>query len=229
MIALTPHLHVHSLGTVNVCFALDDDGWWLIDTGMPGSADAILHAAASLGQQPTGLRGIVLTHHHIDHAGSAADLHARTGAPIHAHPLDAELIRRGIPARETLRGGPGIARRALMALGGGSMPRAYDPAPVAVEVEDDGSVPALGGLRAYHTPGHSAGHLAFLSARENTLIAGDACANLLGLDPSFAHEDFPLARQSLARLATLVFERACFGHGRPIVHDAQARFRRRWA
>lgn len=38
------------------------------------------------------VRAIVLSHHHVDHVSGAADLRARTGAPILAHPLTAERV-----------------------------------------------------------------------------------------------------------------------------------------
>ncbi len=40
-----------SLGPVNA-FLIDDDGLTLIDTGVPGSSDAILQAVRELGRQP---------------------------------------------------------------------------------------------------------------------------------------------------------------------------------
>jgi len=55
----------------------DRDSVTLIDTGAPGSAAEIL---AKL----PGIDRIVLTHGHVDHVGSAADLRASTGAPVMA-------------------------------------------------------------------------------------------------------------------------------------------------
>jgi hypothetical protein len=40
--------------------------------------------------------------------------------------------------------------------------------------------------------------------------------------------DFEEALRSLAILARLEFDVACFGHGRPIPSGAGARFRRKW-
>ena len=61
------------------------------------------------------------------------------------------------------------------------------------------------------------------------LFAADACGNTMGLSPSVGYEDFEEGKRSLSRLADLDFDKACFGHGRAIMHDASARFRKKWA
>src|SRR6202789_2903245 len=50
------------------CYLIhESDGFTLLDTGLPGSADAILAAARTLGAP---IRRILLTHAHMDHTGS---------------------------------------------------------------------------------------------------------------------------------------------------------------
>ena len=55
---------------------------------------------------------------------------------------------------------------------------------------------------------------------------GDACANMLGLGPPIAYEDRGRGERSQRKLARLDFDIACFGHGKPILRDASARFRK---
>ncbi len=71
---------------VNCYLVREDDGLTLIDTGISGSAPAILAAAQRRGAP---IARIALTHAHVDHAGSLDALHA--AAP------DAEIL---VPARE---------------------------------------------------------------------------------------------------------------------------------
>jgi glyoxylase-like metal-dependent hydrolase (beta-lactamase superfamily II) len=60
----------------------------LIDTGAAGSGAEIVSALP-------GVDRIVLTHDHVDHSGSAAELHDATGAPVLAGAGDAAAIRMG--------------------------------------------------------------------------------------------------------------------------------------
>ncbi len=84
------------VGHVHVV-ALPDGGYAAVDTAVPGSAPAILDALARLGARPHDLRQIVLTHSHIDHMGSAADLVEATGARVLAGAADAPVIRGTAP------------------------------------------------------------------------------------------------------------------------------------
>jgi glyoxylase-like metal-dependent hydrolase (beta-lactamase superfamily II) len=228
MKTITPDIHELSLGIVNVWLIRDGDGWALIDTGAPNSAGEILNAAAILGFQPGQLGHIVLTHHHADHAGSLAALRLRTPAGATAHPLDADLIRRGTAVRPTLKPGPGALSQVLVRLFGASGSAPYEPGIVEGVANDGDLLPIAGGLRVIHTPGHSAGHIALLAEKHGVLFAGDACASMFGLGPSIMYEDAAAGLRSLARLATLDFQAVCFGHGRAITRDAAGRFRGRW-
>ena len=61
--------------------------WVLADTGTPFSAGAILRAAVKLFGRESRPEGIILTHGHFDHAGSALELAEYWDVPIYAHPL----------------------------------------------------------------------------------------------------------------------------------------------
>ena len=57
-----------------------EDGLLLVDAGIPGNAKRTLAFIERLGRRPDELRTIVLTHWHIDHVGSVAELERLTGA-----------------------------------------------------------------------------------------------------------------------------------------------------
>ena len=103
-------------------------------------------------------------------------------------------------------------------------------APTAIDgrLNDGDVLPIAGGIRVIHTPGHCAGHVAYLWEERGVLFAGDTCKNFLGFSLSIGYEDLPDGRRSLGKLASLDFDTACFGHGKTMVGAAGERFKRRW-
>ena len=96
-------------------------------------------------------------------------------------------------------------------------------------VSDGEVMEDLDGLQVIHTPGHCAGQVAFLWPREGgVLFVGDAAANTLGLRLSISYEDLALGKSVLAKLSTLPFSIALFGHGRTMTGGAAAKFARKW-
>jgi glyoxylase-like metal-dependent hydrolase (beta-lactamase superfamily II) len=226
-VEIVPDLYAIRLGYVNAFLIRSRDGLILVDTGLPGSESKILAAVAGLGYGPADVRHIFVTHLHADHTGSLAALKRATGAPATMHPIDAALTRRGETVRPFVAG-PGLLNRLLFAATRFlRMPAGVEPAEIEREVHDNAELP--GGLTAIHAPGHAAGQLCFFWPRHGgVLIAADACGNLPRLGYSVLYEDLAVAEQTLARLARLEFQVACFGHGNPLLPDAAGRFRQKW-
>jgi|SRR5712692_3293227 len=202
-------------------YLVDAGGLTLIDTAINSSAGAILAAIEKIGRRPADVQRIVVTHCHPDHYGSLAELKRRTGAPAVMHPLDAAEVRKGTTGRRMSFRGPLTVFNGIFA-----RPPSTQPAEVEQEVTDGQELP--GGLRVVHAPGHSDGHIALLWPQRGVLFAGDACWHLTRLALLPFYVDLEEGRRSLARLAGLDFEVACFGHGRPITAGASERFRRKW-
>ena len=227
---ITPHVSRIGMGYVSA-YLIAQDEVTVIDTGLPNHREIILKAASQAGRKPDEVRHILLTHHHADHTGSLAELMGATSAKAYIHPLDAAVVRGEKPApgpnRENLAGrilGPLMAR----------ITPKLQPIEALEETNDGDEVPAAGGLKAIHTPGHTSGHLAFLWPQNGgVLFAGDAAGNIFGLGPPISAlgamftEDVACAKESFRKLAALEFDIACFGHGGPIKGKAHAAFRRR--
>lgn len=81
-------------GLVNAHLVRGDKGCILVDTGLPGSESKISRALESIGMTLSDIRLIVVTHAHVDHAGSAARIRLLSSAPILAHAGDAPYYAR---------------------------------------------------------------------------------------------------------------------------------------
>ncbi len=228
---IAPSLYLVPLGLVNAFFIDEPGDGVLIDTGFPGNTDKILSALKELGKQPSDVRHILLTHTHADHIGNAAALKKATGARTYMHPLDAPITEAGTGFRP-MRPAPGSLNHVMTALIHfriSTLKMKVDPCPIDHRVEDGTVLPLAGGITAVHAPGHCLGQLAFLWPRHGgVLFAADSCGNASKLDWSVAYEDIAEGERSLRKLAKFDFQIACFGHGKPILKDAAARFRQRW-
>ena len=193
---------------VNCFLVREDDGLTLVDTGLPGSAEAILSAASEAGGE---ISRIALTHAHGDHVGSLAVLHERLpGVEVAISQRDARF----------LRGDKSLDPDEPAAKLKGSY--------VKVDVEPTRLLSAgdrVGSLEVVASPGHTPGHVAFLDTRDLTLIAGDSFQTLGGVAvagtikplfplPALGTWHKPTAAASARKLRELEPSRLAVGHGR---------------
>ncbi|MFF0749373.1 MBL fold metallo-hydrolase [Streptomyces sp. NPDC004267] len=199
----------------------------LVDAGTPGSGRRIVEQIAAHGVDPADVSLIVVTHGHIDHFGSAAELHRLTGAPGAGHVADLGPYRTGRVREPYLPTGP-MGR--LMA-GNKELHVRAEPFEPDVLVTGETDLTDFGiAARIMPTPGHTAGSVSVLTDGGD-LVAGDLIANsFFGLvrgrpaNPPF-HDD-PL--RNLASLRTMLAlgpTRFHVGHGTPLEPDRV----RRWA
>ncbi len=183
------------------------EGAVIIDPGYIGSQRAALRFLASRGYAPEDLRWVILTHHHVDHSGTARELCRQTGAQLAVHADDAPYLAPGRPRERVTCWGlfdrlpVGIARFLVACTG-----------PVGRILRDGDEI---AGLHVIHAPGHTPGSICLWSARESALFVGDVLNNEHGLrrPPWTVNHDRRKAWQAPARLLGLEYERAYFGHG----------------
>ena len=192
----------------------DGDRATLIDTGPPGSGGAVAAALAGLGLDRDAVVRIVLTHYHVDHSGSAAEIRGWAGAEVVAHVGDAPVVRgdRAEPELDLLP----AEQQLQAALGLGAM-AAAPPCPVDREVVDGDLLDLDGGARVVHGPGHTPGSIALHLPASRVLFTGDTVAESDGrvlLGPF--NLDRAQAAGSFRMLTALDVDLALVGHGEPV-------------
>jgi glyoxylase-like metal-dependent hydrolase (beta-lactamase superfamily II) len=219
-------VHIIPMGMANAFLIEGNDGLTLIDAGFPGKAAAVFSALRELGRSVDQLKHLILTHGHPDHIGSAAAIVRQTGARTYMHPFDIAMAESGGPFRG-LKGAPGLLGPVLCRLFYNANER-VEPLVIDQTLVDGETLSIAGGIEVIHVPGHCAGQVALLWQPGRMLFAGDAASNILGLDDPIGFENLEEGRASQRKLASLSFEAAGFGHGKPITSNASTRFRDKW-
>jgi len=217
---ILPNLHALEFPISQAYIWERPEGLTIIDTCIAGSESEILDAVAALGHRPEDVTEVVLTHFHADHCGSAAAIASATQATVIAHRVDAPAIA-GLE-----HGRPPVLTVEERPLAESILPR-VPPAPtIAVDRLVDEGDTLRGGAVVLSVPGHTPGSMALLLPQLGVLLTGDTIAsfnNRVILGPF--NVDREQAVQSVRKLADLEFQVACFGHGAPLVDEADQQIR----
>ncbi|MET8863253.1 MBL fold metallo-hydrolase [Nonomuraea sp. NPDC004580] len=153
----------------------------LIDAGWnhPDAWDALTGGLAALGIDVSTVSGVVVTHFHPDHAGLAGQVREASGGWIAMHEDDAALVRlmTEYAAGEHDDFQSDMLRRAGADPGEARQAMGTRPVPPALPDRElrDGDLVDLPGrkLRAFHTPGHTPGHICLHLEDADRLFTGD--------------------------------------------------------
>jgi glyoxylase-like metal-dependent hydrolase (beta-lactamase superfamily II) len=194
------------LRLVNAFLVREDDGFTLVDTGIPGGADDLIRAAETAGGA---IKRIALTHGHGDHVGSLDALKQKLGDSV-------EVLMPKLDAR--IHAGEKVVEGKLP----GGWPKITTTPDVRLQPGDH-----VGSLEVIAAPGHTPGHSALLDTRDRSLIAGDTFTTIGSVQVSnHFYWRFPLAamatwdkskdQESARTLRALDPTVLVVGHGAPV-------------
>lgn len=210
---IAPGIHQIPTSRVSNCFLIREPVPTLIDSGIPKQAGRIAAYLSDLRLSVNDVHRLILTHHDIDHIGSAQELRRVTGMTVYLHPLDVPYAL-GQQRRKPL---PKVLVGSVFGRG-----MRYGPPKPTLPLEDG---QLIENITVIHTPGHTPGHVCLLC--DGVLFAGDAIVTgeTFRISPQILTHDMKAARESVRKLLAYDFHTAVSGHGRP-THDAKAKLER---
>lgn len=211
------------LGRTNGYLVLHGSSAILVDSGLPTHLPAITGLLAEVGLAVEDLDLILLTHRHLDHAGSAEALRIRSGAPVVVHRADAEAVQ-GRQTLSPVRSPFGLALDPLVSVLDHRV-FGFRPCADVIGAEEGWRHRRHGDFVLVHLPGHTPGHSGWYYEPAGVVFCGDAAMNsanhLRGPSRLFSLDPVQV-RRSLGKLADLEAEVYCFGHGPPLFRGSAA-------
>lgn len=162
------------------CYLLRGEGQVvLLDPGPGSTLDALLTTLRSLGINAQEITHILLTHIHLDHAGSCGSLLQHTpGAKVYVHGKGAPHL---LDPTKFIASASRIFGEQMQTLWGEMKAVPFD----AIKVIEGGDLLSVAGrqLEVHYTPGHAIHHIVFFDSHSKELFSGDvAGVRLEGVD-----------------------------------------------
>jgi glyoxylase-like metal-dependent hydrolase (beta-lactamase superfamily II) len=215
---------VHQVDGVNANVYVLKNGEELtvVDAGMPRNAGKILSYVRRMGEQPSSISTIVLTHCHIDHVGSAYELRKATNAKVAIHAEDADFLagKRAVPRPKGVAGS--LFRAASLFF------RFTTFQPDMTLKEGD----IVAGLKVIHTPGHTPGSISLVDPKRELIFVGDTLRYSEGKvsgPPERFTMDADQMKLSIKKISELEFDTMLSGHGEPLKPKASERVKEFYA
>jgi glyoxylase-like metal-dependent hydrolase (beta-lactamase superfamily II)/8-oxo-dGTP pyrophosphatase MutT (NUDIX family) len=176
------------------CYLVGSREFLVVDPGSSAPAEQarLLRHVRRREEEGGPPKAVFLTHHHGDHTGGAARLANELGVPVMAHAA----------TWAAWGGGGGVER---------------------IEVRDEQRIELSGGerLRALHTPGHAAGHLALLEETRGSIFAGDLVSGVSTILVDSGPGALTTYLGSLERIRDVGAKTLFPGHGPPQIAPAK--------
>lgn len=187
----------------NVYLIVNEKELLVVDTGTSGNAKKIVDYIQKIGHQPAEVSTIILTHYHMDHAGSAKNLKDLTNAKLAASIEDADFVAGKKPYPKPKN----LLSRAVSSF--------IKPSPVEVDILlKEGS--KIGNLTVIEIPGHTPGSIALFDAQRKALFVGDTLrldGSKISAGPKQYVWNAEKENESIKKIAALDFDVMLSGHG----------------
>lgn len=200
-------IHCRTMDRPNV-YVVDDGEVTLVDAGWPGDEETVREGIDAAGFGPADIDRVLLTHYDVDHVGTLSRLTPELDAPVYIHEREAPYLRGDARAPWTARNGLEALHRLYY--------RRLTPPDLPIRAIEGGET--IGGFEAYHTPGHTPGHVVYLHEGHSAAFLGDLAYGLgetlrpTGRLSSYDHRQVRTSIQSLIAESPR-FRHACPGHG----------------
>lgn len=226
-IAVLPDLYCYTNQIVNLVLVGKEDGFVLIDAGMPGAAEEIKELIKEMFGEYARPMAIVLTHGHFDHVGSLVELLEEWRVPVYAHELELPYLT---GKRDYPPGDPGVDAGLVAKMSPMFPNHGINIGDQVQMLPKDGSIPNMPGWKWLHTPGHTPGHVSLFREQDRALIVGDAFVTVkqeslfkvltqtqeISGPPRYYTTDWDAAYDSVKKLEALKPEVVVTGHGVPM-------------
>ena len=198
----------------NIYLIETNDGYILVDTGMPFLAKQLDGVLEDAGVDPQSVQLIVLTHGHLDHLGSVAYAQQITGAKVLCHRSLADRLVNS-KAEPAVAHTKNLGKRLMNGL---SRLLKYQGLEPDIQIDDEYDLSEYGiAGKIIHTPGHSASSVSIVLDNGEALIGDmvrDEGVGEIGLGAFY--EDKQLLLESLEQVVDLAPERIYLSHGSTI-------------
>jgi glyoxylase-like metal-dependent hydrolase (beta-lactamase superfamily II) len=224
-----------SVGDVNVYF-VDGPEPVLIDTGVSGARtiECLEQSLSVLGRSVGEIKSLLLTHTHVDHAGSVQKIRERSLCDVYVHPrahdylsdVDAWWLKSVDWFRNFFVGSGFDAERMGMFSSARKIVGAYAESCSELHAVEQGDVLTLAGGRRFAVHevfGHTTDHVVYVLEDVGVVFTADHLLPRISANPTLepphpfdSEKAKPLVlyQESLKRTEALPAEIACPGHGR---------------
>lgn len=223
-------LYCYTNQIVNLALVSTEDGFVLVDAGMPGAAEEIKGMITERFGEHARPQAIVLTHGHFDHVGSLVELLEEWRVPVYAHERELPYLR---GKKDYPPGDPGVDAGLVAKMSPMFPNHGINIGDQVQMLPEDGSIPVMPGWKWIHTPGHTPGHVSLFREQDRALIAGDAFVTVkqeslfkvltqtqeISGPPRYYTTDWDAAYESVKKLEALKPEAAVTGHGVPMTGE----------